>query len=351
MSRAVVEGFWVLKSPAIEAFRASARRPLAWLGVITTIGMFIVVAMGDLVTNAGAAEGCGRSWPLCHGQFVPTFTAQTLIEFSHRAVVGLVSIGVIALAVGTFLRTPWRRETQVLAPALVFFLLLQAVLGGMAVLWPQSPPVLALHLGISLIALATVLLTTALLLEEEGGDRLRDRPVPVGFRRLCWAALVYLYALVYLGAFVRHSNAQLACSGWPFCNGALVPSLHGLVLVNFLHRLAALGAVALFGVLFWSAGPLRAQRPDLFRGSAAALLALLAQAGSGALVALSNMALWSALLHGALISLVFGAVSYLCLHVLPRPRSARPPALSTPGTARELRTASLATAGAKTIRS
>jgi len=318
---------------SVERFRATARRPLTWLGVATTIGMFIVVAMGDLVTNAGAAEGCGRSWPLCHGQFVPTFTAQTLIEFSHRAVVGLVSVGVIALAAGTLLRTPWRRETQVLAPALVFFLVLQAVLGGLAVLWPQSPPVLALHLGISLIALATVLLTTALLLEEEAGDLLRDRPMPLRFRRLCWVALVYLYALVYLGAFVRHSNAQLACSGWPFCNGALIPALRGPVLINFVHRLAALGAVVLFGYLCWTARPLRAQRPDLYWGSVAALLALLAQAASGALVAISDMTLWSALLHGALISLVFSTVSYLCLHVLPRPRAARAVARSLPGTA------------------
>jgi cytochrome c oxidase assembly protein subunit 15 len=201
---------------------------------------------------------------------------------------------------------------------------LQAVLGGMAVLWPQSPPVLALHLGISLIAFATVLLATDLLLEEGGGDRLRDRPVPTAFRRLCWGALVYLYALVYLGAFVRHSNAQLACSGWPLCNGAIVPALQGLVLVNFLHRLAALGAVLLFVRLYWSARPLRPQRPDLYWGSAAALLALLAQAGSGALVAVSHMTLWSALLHGALITVVFGAVSYLCLHALPRPEAARP---------------------------
>jgi cytochrome c oxidase assembly protein subunit 15 len=221
----------------------------------------------------------------------------------------------------------------------------------MAVLWPLSPPVLALHLGISLISLATVLLSTALLLEEENSDRLRDRPIPARFRRLCWAALLYLYALVYLGAFVRHSNAQLACSGWPFCNGALVPSLHGLVLINFLHRLAALAAVLLFVFLYLSAGPLRAQRPDLYWGSAAALLALLAEAGSGALVALSHMALWSALLHGALISLVFGAVSYLCLHVLPRPRSARSPETTYRGSAPAAHSPVLARAGVEVPRS
>lgn len=314
---------------------ASSRRPLAWLGIATTVGMFIVVAMGDLVTNAGAAEGCGRSWPLCHGQLVPTFTAQALIEFSHRAVVGLVSIGVVALAAGSFLRSPGRREVRVLAPALVLFLLLQAVLGGMAVLWPQSPAVLALHLGISLIAFATALLATVLLLEEGGTDRLRDRPAPPGFRRLTWAALGYLYLLVYLGAFVRHSNAMLACSGWPTCNGALVPALGGLVLINFAHRLAALAALVLFATLWLTTRPMRAARPDLYWGSAAALAALLLQAASGALVALSGMALWSALMHGALITLVFGALSYLCLHVLPRPAGERAGAAARGGDAVE----------------
>lgn len=303
---------------ANERLRQRSRRPLVWLGVITTIGMVIVVAMGDLVTNAGAADGCGRSWPLCHGQFVPTFTPQTLIEFSHRAVVGLVSIGVVVLAAGILLQMPRRREARILAPSLIFFLVLQAALGGMAVLWPESPPVLALHLGFSLIAFATVFLATALLLEKTSGDRFRDLPLPRSFRRLTWLALVYTYALIYLGAFVRHSNAQLACTGWPLCNGAIVPALSGLVLVNFLHRLAALGAIALFIHLWLAARPLRLERPDLYRGSVAALIALVAQAISGAFVALSGMALWSAILHGALITVVFGALSYLCLHTLPR---------------------------------
>ena len=295
----------------------SPARGLRWLGIVTTAGMFVVVAMGDLVTNAGAAQGCGRSWPLCHGQLVPALTPQTLIEFAHRAVVGLVSVGVLGLAAGTLLRTPRRRETRVLAPALVLFLVLQAVLGGFAVLWPQSPPVLALHLGVSLIAFATVLLSATLLLEERAVDRWRDRPIPCRVRWLAWGALVYLYALVYLGAFVRHSNADLACAGWPSCNGALVPPLGGLVLINFAHRLAALLGMLLLLVLWWQARPLRARRPDLFWGSTVALVSLLAQALSGALVALSHVALWTALLHGSLITLVFGAVSYLCLHVLP----------------------------------
>lgn len=296
---------------------------LRWTGIVTTVGMVIVIAMGDLVTNAGAAEGCGRSWPLCHGQLVPTFTLTTLIEFSHRAVVGVVSLGVFVLAGGILLRAPWRREYQLLAPSLVLFLLLQAVLGGMAVLWPESPAILALHMGISLLSFATVLLTTVLLLEEHSVDLLRDRAIPAAFRRLAWVTMGYLYAMIYVGAFVRHSNAMLACAGWPLCNGAIIPNLGGLVWVNFAHRVTVLLGVGLFGLLAWEARPLRSSRPDLFWAATAAVMFLIVQAFGGALVVLTHMTLWSAIVHGALLTPVFGAVSYLCLHVLPRPRAAR----------------------------
>lgn len=295
---------------------------LAWIGVVTTIGMFIVIGMGDLVTNAGAAQGCGRSWPLCNGRLVPIFTLDTLIEFSHRFVVGIVSVGVLVLAAGTLLRTPGRQEAQVLAPGMVVFLVLQAVLGGLAVIWPQTPAVLALHMGISLISFSTVFLTTMLLLGETSWDAMRDEPVLPAFRRLVWLVLAYLYALIYVGAYVRHSNAMLSCAGWPLCNGQLVPALGSAsqVWVNFGHRIGALIGVGLFFLLCREGWSLRRRRPDLAVASAAAVVFLFVQILAGGAVALSGFALWSALAHGALLTPVFGAVSYLCLQVLPRPR-------------------------------
>jgi cytochrome c oxidase assembly protein subunit 15 len=293
-------------------------RWLRWTGIVTTLSLFVVIAMGDLVTTSGSAEGCGRSWPLCHGQFVPIFTLQTLIEFSHRVVVAVVSVGVVALAVGILVRKPRRWEMLVLAPALVIFLVVQAVLGGFAVLWPQSPPILALHMGVSLLSFTTALLTTTILVEERGVDALRDVRPPSNFRVLVWGSFLYLYALIYVGAFVRHSQADLACAGWPLCNGALVPSLDPAVIINLLHRVAALAGLGLFFILFWNARRLRAMRPDLYWASLAALILLLLQGMTGALLASLGMPLWTALLHGATITPVFGAVSYLCLHVLPR---------------------------------
>src|SRR5690242_9065255 len=121
------------------------RITLRWLAALTCGGMLLVLIMGAAVTNTGSAEGCGRSWPLCNGQFVPEFTVATAIEYSHRAVTGLESLLVLGLA-ATMLWL-WRssREVVLLAVLMVATLLLQAGLGAGAVLWPQSPLMLATH--------------------------------------------------------------------------------------------------------------------------------------------------------------------------------------------------------------
>ncbi|MDQ2683679.1 MAG: heme A synthase, partial [Chloroflexota bacterium] len=46
-------------------------RRLRILAIIGTVGMCLVLLMGATVTDTGSGEGCGRSWPLCHGNFLP----------------------------------------------------------------------------------------------------------------------------------------------------------------------------------------------------------------------------------------------------------------------------------------
>src|SRR5579859_3068082 len=112
---------------------------MRWLAAVTAVGMFLVLVMGATVTNTGSAEGCGRSWPLCNGQFVPEFTVSTAIEYSHRAVTGLESVLVVALTAAMLVRWRKDREAAFLAGLMLFTLLLQAGLGAGAVLAPQSP--------------------------------------------------------------------------------------------------------------------------------------------------------------------------------------------------------------------
>src|SRR6202158_6243233 len=146
-------------------------RALRWLAAATTGGMFLVLVMGAAVTNTGSAAGCGRSWPLCNGQFVPEFTVSTAIEYSHRAVTGIEGLLVVGLT-AVMLRL-WRKEREVVVLARLMFvaLVLQAGLGAGAVLAPQSPLMLASHFGVSLLAFASTFLSAALVFERTHPSR------------------------------------------------------------------------------------------------------------------------------------------------------------------------------------
>src|SRR5262245_62041874 len=67
--------------------------------VAATIGMFLVLLMGATVTNTGSGEGCGTSWPLCHGEFIPEYAFETMVEYSHRLVTGVEGLIILGLAI------------------------------------------------------------------------------------------------------------------------------------------------------------------------------------------------------------------------------------------------------------
>jgi heme a synthase len=304
---------------------SSSSRRTRWvrrLAVVTTVGMFIVLVMGATVTVTGSGDGCGESWPLCHGQFIPEFAVATAIEYSHRIVSGIEGLLMVGLAIGALAYWRHRREVQILVPVMMLFLLIQSGLGAAVVLRPQSDIVLALHFGISLTAFASVLLLAVVLYEMRGVERLRDRPIPRHFQTFVWGVVVYIYALVYLGAYVRHTSSSLACLDWPLCNGQVFPGFSGAVGIQFGHRLAALVGTILVGLLVVWTFRFRRERPDLFWGSTAAMGLMLAQSISGAIIVFTRLNLFSALAHAAIATLLFGALSYVVLHMLPRPAAA-----------------------------
>jgi cytochrome c oxidase assembly protein subunit 15 len=292
------------------------------LTVIAAIGMFIVLIQGSLVTTTDSGEGCGKSWPLCNGRFVPGYAVETMIEYSHRFVVGIETFLIVGAGVGAWIFWRRRKEIKIFAPIMVGFLVIQALLGAAAVMWPQTPEILALHFGISLVAFASVLLTAIFVYEQGSWDRLRDRPFPHHFRTAVFALLGYTYLVVYWGAYVRHREASLACTDWPLCNGNVIPTtLDGPMGIVFGHRVSALVLMLSVIALLAFAMRLRDQRPDLFWGSALAAGLVLAQGLSGAIVVWTRMDVFATLSHGMLVSLYFGTLCYLALHTLPRQRN------------------------------
>jgi heme a synthase len=285
-----------------------------WLGIAAAVGMLLVLVMGATVTDTGSAQGCGRSWPLCRGQFIPEFAVSTFIEFSHRAVTGVEGVLIVLLAAAALALYGRERPIQVLAPLMVGSLLLQAGMGAAAVMWPQQAVVLALHFGISLIALATATLTALYV----GWPRtMRGLPaVSRGLQLGTWGFLAYLYLLVYTGAYIRHAGAGAACLSWPLCGTSATGSgLTGLT-ANLVHRGAAGAAVLLALGLLVSYRRLQPRRPDLFAGGLVVIAALLGQAAAGAFLVLSRLSLFGELLHAGLSGVAFTSAAYLCLRVV-----------------------------------
>jgi heme a synthase len=307
--------------------RERLRRATRWVAVAAAVGMFVVLASGATVTDTGSGEGCGTSWPLCNGEFVPEFAVATAIEYSHRLITSIEGLLIVATAAGALAFWRHRTEIRVLVPLMLLFLVLQAALGALTVMYPQwwgRSGILALHFGISLVAFASTLLIATLIAGiERGTDALRDRPVPPGLRAGAWGLALYTYGVVYSGAYVAHTEASLACLDWPTCQGSVFPGFTGPVGVVFSHRLAAAILTLGLGWLFVACWRARATRPDLARAATIALIMLLGQSATGAAVVLTRLNLASALGHSAIVTLYFGALAYICLMTLPRPRAAR----------------------------
>jgi len=127
-----------------------------------------------------------------------------------------------------------------------------------------------------------------------GGDVLRR------FRRLADLTALVTFLLILVGGVVRVSDSGLGCGpggsgteGWPLCGGDVIPLVGDEnTLIEFSHRLLAAVVVIMIGLLCWQS--YRLTRPGTaapgggtngwaFRGSIAAGLLVLAQAGLGGL--------------------------------------------------------------------
>ena len=194
-------------------------RSLKWFSVLTTIGMLFILLGGALVTKTDSGMGCGRSWPLCEGQLIPDeVSSELVIELAHRVVTGTMGIMVVILSIWTWRKIGHIRETKFLAFNSIFFLVLQALIGAAAVIWPQSDFVLAVHFGISLISFSTVLLLTLLIFEIDKKFEAEKLIIDKRLRKHIIGVTIYSFIVVYTGALVRHINASLVCKDWPLCS-------------------------------------------------------------------------------------------------------------------------------------
>ncbi len=289
---------------------------LKLLAVTTTVVMLMVLLGGALVTKTDSGQGCGQSFPLCHGQIIPDeLPLETIIELAHRVVSAGAGFLVLALSIWSWRAIGHIRETNFLAILAFFFLMLQALLGAGAVVWGHSDIILAAHFGISLISFAAVLLLTLLIFEV---DKKFDASTLVIDKRIRYhtvGLMVYIFGVVYSGAFVRHTEASLACPDWPFCvnDSWSSVSLNYLQWIQMGHRMAAALIFIWIAYVAYIVYKNYKHQKVMYYGWMIAFGLVTAQVITGALVVVTKLNLLLALTHALIISLLFGLLSYFLL--------------------------------------
>jgi cytochrome c oxidase assembly protein subunit 15 len=318
--------------------RDSAR--YARLVGITLLLTFCLVVLGAFVRLSDAGLGC-PDWPGCYGGFTPhqarepigaaeaqmpagpVTMAKAWKEMVHRYFAMFTGALIAAIAASAWLARGALPGGRALPSALAVLVIFQAALGAWTVTMLLKPAIVTSHLlgGLALLALLVWL-------------RLRNAPARIigdsPPRMLAGVAFVALVAQIALGGWVSTNYAALACPDFPLCRGELAPQgmrfehafhvlrelgrdpegallpVGALVAIHWTHRMGALVAGALLGLLAWRLWRSAATRA--LGGGLAALLA--AQLFLGAANVIFSLPLPVAVLHNA------GAAALLAMMVV-----------------------------------
>ncbi|HEY6060232.1 MAG TPA: heme o synthase [Gemmatimonadales bacterium] len=280
------------------------------LALTTAAATIVLFAVGGLVRGTGSGLGCS-TWPECTpGRLFPAGTMHSLIEFSHRFLVFVVSVLVVATAAvawGRYRDIPSFVRPAIAAIPLVFG---QAVLGGVVVHTDLNPWWVTAHFAVALAFVADVIFLAAnSFFITEAPEKGRETTASdAGFARLTLLTTGATGALLLVGTYVRARSAGLAFTDWPLMNGRLVPALGGAATTMFAHRVLA---ATVFLLVLWvaiRARTMTARSKDPVVLSTLALCLFLGQIVSGALNVWTRLRPWAVVLHVALSVLIWATL-------------------------------------------
>ncbi|GMA63193.1 COX15/CtaA family protein [Alicyclobacillus fastidiosus] len=302
------------------------------LGILSTIQTLIVNTIGFADADTGSAFACGHQWLTCNGQIIPSLTNwRTLIEYSHRINVPILTVLLLATAIIASWRYRKWPEIPILSGISIFFVILEAVLGAIAVVWNEPPAVIATHFGVSLLAFSSVLLLTINVWRIERvweASLVSGVPLPIrkplpnrSYRWWAWLSGPYIYIAMYVGAYISSASVGGLFRGIPIpTESASAP--HHALLLDWTHRSLAGILVLWVLVLFVLAVQMRNERRDLFIGSIFALSFVVLQAFSGFYLVASHVSLPAFLTHVTVVTGLFGSLCFIAMQTLP-PSSGR----------------------------
>jgi heme o synthase len=300
-------------------------RRLSTASAVATLGL---VAVGGVVRATGSGDAC-PDWPRCFGRWIPPFEFHTVIEYSHRLAAAMAGLLILATA-----WTAWRRargDRAILWPAAlaVLVVIIQAGIGRIRIVAddPAKPLIVTVHflVAIALVGLVVAAATAARVPGAAAGAR---DPTSPRFRGLLVGTVAGTALLLLVGAYVRGEAAGLVFLDWPLMDGRLIPDLGSAdTAAAFLHRILAVGAVALGGIAAVAAR--RVGHAGLRALAWTAFGLLLIQAGLGAAAVLTRLEPWTVAGHVAGGSLAWASLVALATatrRLVPPPDQAAAPA-------------------------
>ena len=294
------------------------------LVLATAIATFVLIIVGGVVRVSDSGLGCGpagsgfHGWPFCNGDVVPGMDLNSVVEYTHRALAGVVSIMIVSIVV-----LAWRRHREYFVPALALLglILAQAALGGATVEDNLEEAYVAAHLGLAMLLLGGLLY----LYRNVSGATLTDGGP--GMRVLAIAASVAVLCTIVAGGYMAGTQnygradyqlgdgAHHACgTEFPTCNGEFMPfGKARLVDIHLTHR-----AFMYLAVLLVTSLVVVALRRGVLTRYAWALLGLLAlQVLVGALNVWLDEYELMILLHLALGTLLWATTLGFALQLAP----------------------------------
>lgn len=277
----------------------------------------LVVLWGAVVRATGSGAGCGRHWPKCNGEVLPSIESMhTVVEFTHRVTAGLALLSVVALLVWGWMAFPKGHAVRTGAAWSMGFMLVEAAVGAGLVLLQlvagDKSVGRAWFMGIHLVT--TFLLLGALVLTAwwaSGGERMRLRGQGAAGTVLIGAVV----AMIVVG--ITGALTALGDTLFPKTSVGLdLPATaHLLERLRVVHPLVAIATgvfVTVVGVMVRRLRP----SPMVDRLSWALVVLFAVQLAAGTVNVVLLAPVWMQIVHLLLADLVWLALVLTCAEAL-----------------------------------
>ncbi len=279
--------------------------------VATALFSFALVVWGAIVRINGAGMTC-PDWPKCRGVWLPSLNDPVVYEFSHR-----VGAPVLTLLIAATFVLAWRQRRQLpqtmrFAWAALALVLVQIIVGALTIRYINNPPSVATHLVVGIATFTTLLLLAYSTFVTGSSAVDRRQPATPLLARIASLSAPLAFITVFAAGYMSASNAGLACTRFPLCNG-WSPAQNYLQHLHMDHRMAAYATTAVVVVLAWLGLSSGAWVREVNRLFWLALADVVVQVALGALTVISGLTPVLRSLHeanGALLAGLLTLIAY-----------------------------------------